>query len=350
MSISELNNNESVFIEPKALENEISDLDQNIQTLIQKINKANKELIEIDKKLSKIDPSTGIIGGFKYFFSSTADKQNINELKIQKAALESFRESNHEALSYCEQQIKHYEKAAEKNQSSNSILMPYCEETFADKGTLLIQAPTMIDHGISAAYLAPIGLGGDPILMKLTKKAQGIFQKAISCRMIKDLYIEAMLTPHPKTGETGPWKFFLLDNDNIPESTKKHGGSCGHENRWILIDGQRSDEEILSIFVFELTNAIASEKFHALDQAAKKGKISREDYAKRKEFIEHQGMLRHETIMRHAAKEMRWNVPSSVFMDGEKDFGRYWEQIKDRAHTESYRKQWDRFQGSMKAG
>jgi hypothetical protein len=116
---------------------------------------------------------------------------------------------------------------------------------------------------------------------------------------------------------------------------------CSFEYRSIAINVDLPDDEILSCFVFELTNAASSRQVEQLVQGVEEGTISREAYARTVEKIEHAGAMRHHSIMSGAVTKMGWDPIIDRFKGYTKDFDRYWEENKNGAHVESSRKRWD---------
>ena len=350
MSISGLNNENNC---PEGLPNdivELSCLNEKIYGLIHRINSAQLELREAYKSLNRIViPEHPIIQDLKKLlfdlFGISLFGRGSSDLLIKIDNLQALRDFYHKRLNTYEKQLSKCLKVFEKYEAYLKPLeIAYTEEMLKDSDTriedcVLIQTLP----GITIQQMAPAGVGADPILASLTTKAEKIFEKAMSCRLIKELYIEAMLTPDSETDQIGPWTLLLLDNDHIPENIQRFGGSCAPHCRSIIIDAQKSDEEILSTFVFELTNATSSKEFHKLDQATIKGEISREDYAKSIERIEHQGLLRQCAIMDFANKKHGWGDLTNSLDYVPRDFDIWWDIIKDGAHTESYRDAWDRY-------
>ena len=361
MSIYGINNNEPSCPEGYVADkNEITFLDEKIQTVIRKIDQTKQELNEVKKQLWLIDPALVgqercFIDSLKYGFLTLvtgcaygeAEKAKVVELLRKKEGLESLRAANHEYLGHYEQQLKKCEKAFEKYQ-------PYLEKQARAYVENLAKASGQQPHeiiygaspaGISISQIGPLGASENvPALTEYNERAQKIFEKAMSFSLIKELYIEAMLTPDPLTGEIGPWALQLSDPAKTsfdPNGAMVFGGSCNPVGRMIEINANQTDDVILATFVFELTNATSAQKFHQLAQDAEKGIISRENYAKTNEYIEYQGALRHHAIMRRAVQEMEWNSKVDFFKDIPRNFEVYWRRIKNGTHTEHYRNQWE---------
>lgn len=134
-----------------------------------------------------------------------------------------------------------------------------------------------------------------------------------------------------------------MNATNISAIVKKFGAACCNSVRAIGINETFSADKIISLFVFELTNAISAKKFEEVHQAALKGKIDREEYAMKMEFIEFMGTQRHHQIMAYAIDKMGWDQSMDIYRDRDRDysFEDYFKDIKDSPHTEFYRNYWD---------
>ncbi len=179
----------------------------------------------------------------------------------------------------------------------------------------------------------------------LPSRSWRIFQKALSCPRITELYNEARLAKYDEMGKDDfCWVLDLRSSDNDFSTFKK--AFCNPSRRSIVIDSRLSDDEILALFVFELTNAASSKEIYQIHRAAFEGKISREDFACSLERLEHEGTLKHSSIMNHAVAEMGWDRSLKDYYDENplEDFDEYWPLIKDDAHTNGYRNQWDKIQ------
>jgi len=107
---------------------------------------------------------------------------------------------------------------------------------------------------------------------------------------------------------------------------------------------------LIGILTFELTNAKRTSCFLKAYDAAVLEELSKEEYTKRYEEIEFENIKSHLDVCKKAITEMRW--PASWIEEIEKlypfpvaetDFPTYWEIIKDGAHAEFYRKNWESF-------
>ena len=355
MSILKVNNSKTDISRNLHLDlTEISCLDEKIHGLAHKIVSANQELEHVKAELknikpSKVDEKTLISEGFsddfiRFFLRSQVPSQElqnkISELKAQKEGLKTLIAANHEYLSHYEQQMKKCTAVFEKNFphfKADQISAAREKVKTTDSKDIPIMPIRIPQRGVGLMEVFPLDGNLDLSRLGLQERGQRIFERAMSYYRIKTLYLEAVLTPDGITGVTGPW-ILLLTND---VSAKEFTAVCAPGIRCIMVNANQSDDEILSQFVFELTNAVSSKKFDPIYKGAVEGKISREEFAKSIERIEHEGDLRHHSIMRHAVNEMRWDSMMDGSKDIPKDFDVFWSSFKNSAHSEFYRNQWD---------
>ncbi len=195
---------------------------------------------------------------------------------------------------------------------------------------------------IKLTKIIPYGMVLDSKLIEMRKRAQQIFEKAIESTDVRCLYIEAMAQPHPSTNITGSWE--LVFATKAENESLEFGAFCNSALRLICLDEAVSDEEALSSFIFELTNAASSQRFSQIYDLAINGKISREEYAKTKEAIEHEGSLRHCFIMLKAIEQLGWCSSFATEYFDRMDFETVWPLTQNSRHTEAYREQWDSIQ------
>ena len=345
---------------------ELACIDEKIQYLMRKVLSANQDLHQVNTELKKLGCSAFSkfrSGSFQYVDGGVlsrirnslkdkfrglkntglSNKHEIESLLSKKAALEEFREVNHNALSHYEQALAKCEQAFMMFKESNNFLLEPIDEVKIQEPGLNQGNGLLVgySYGITLGQFMPYGIGADPTVIDAQARAQKLFEKAMSCRKIKDLYIEAMLTSNPLTGEIGPWVLYLMNEKACLPEIKEFGAGCNMESRIIEVDERHTDDEVLATFVFELTNAVSSQSFHELIVAAQQGNIDRETYAKETERIEHEGTLRHRRIMSSAIKTMGWDRSMDIFRRLKTSFDEHWPYIKNSPHTEFYREQWD---------
>lgn len=366
MSISDININEADDAQNLHVDlTEISCLDEKIQTLAHKIVSANTELKSVKAKLKNMK----FVGDRKTYTNLGFSKKDIevlmsipqsplyldqlSELQAKKEALKTLIKANHEYLSHYEQQLKKCVTVFEKNHphykaSQISAARGNIKAVGLDIDTLKTSI-LIPQRGVGLMELIPLHESENLLRLDLQERGQRIFERAMSCQSIKNLYLEAMLTPDPETGETGPWVLLLRNSEKIDPALKLAGDGCCivTRRRSIELNADLSDDLILTHFVFELTNAVSSKALDQVHKAAQEGKISREDYAKSKERIEHEGVFRHHSIMRHAVSEKGWDPSMDGYEGSLKNFEDYWANIKTSEHTEFYRKQWDSIREKM---
>lgn len=260
-----------------------------------------------------------------------------------KAALEQEREKQHNKLTQYDQAA--IACAAELDEFLDTLENPTpANETILDKTQLNEEDPNILTYdtilSVRTSPVKPVGAGKTLEFIQGNERAQQIFERAMSSKYLKELYIEAMLTPHPETKKIGSWLFILKKKED--DIGLEFGAYCGNIDRTICIDRARPDDEALSAFIFELTNAVSTDRFEKLHKLALEGSLSREEYAEGKEAIEHEGALRHHAITTEVIKEKGWSDSIDIYQGLPADFESLWPEIKDERHTEFYREQWDR--------
>jgi hypothetical protein len=339
---------------------EISCLNEKVHTLMRKISATNKELSEVKRELRNFDPalvgeqnyvkSAGILGAavncflfLSYGIGKMGREGKISGLLFKKEALEKLRDVNHNWLEHYEQTLRKCETVYEQ-QYGQDLMPPEFYQSLLPEGTDIKEAFFCTDcqHGVQLLKTLPVGMGTNLEFLNAEERAQRVFERAMSCRVIKDLYIEAMLTKDPITGATGaPWTLLFPPEEFISPGVKEFGASCNSRDRIIYLNPSLSDDEALSSFVFELTNAVSANRFHKLIQDAEDGKIGSELFAKETERVEHEGALRHHSIMKVAIPEKKWSLELDTFRDLPHTFEVVWPYIASSSHTEFYRKAWE---------
>lgn len=95
----------------------------------------------------------------------------------------------------------------------------------------------------------------------------------------------------------------------------------------------RTEDEILSIIVFEITNFIQKNRFYALDHRT----LTADEYAKENERIEYDGTKMHHAAVSKAIRANNWSPSIDIYKKTESDFASHWNRIKNSAHAEYYR-------------
>lgn len=170
---------------------------------------------------------------------------------------------------------------------------------------------------------------------ELEERARRLMDKALSCAAIKQLYDQANAVPARIPG--GPQKLVIKFIKNPPWFAEILTAS-----REILLASHTQDDYALSLFTFELTNAIKLSRYYQLHIKAYNITISSEEYAKEIKRMEFEGGIFHSKIMKIAIKELNLD-PSSDNFDylNQLDFERCWhEHDKYIPHTQYYRDQY----------
>ncbi len=342
---------------------ELSCLDEKIQRLMHKIVYASDELKEVEARLREIKPEPVneqelISFGFskraiEFLKTPPQDPQllhEISKLEDKKEAFQTLLDANHRCLAHYEQQLKHCTEVFHKTYPSYKIDQISAAQAEINErvGNIHNETIDLPQKGIGLMETVSFEENQNRFLSALQARSQRIFEKAMTCQAIKTLYIEAMMTGNPSTGQTGPWCLQLLPNASKLLSLGESRGACYFGLRTIVIESELSDDEILSVFVFELTNAVSTKKSVQVREDAKEGTVTREDFVKRIEEIEFDGTKRHHSIISRAVVEMGWDPSLDTYKDMSREFDFYWPIIQKNSHADRYGKQWDRIQ-SMKA-
>lgn len=163
---------------------------------------------------------------------------------------------------------------------------------------------------------------------------------ALTSKAINALYEKAKTTLI--SGKSGPWAIEFA-------AKLEFEAFCNFQQRKIRLSSNLSDDQALSSFVFELTNAISFNKHDALYQKAISGQIECEEYVKEIERVEHEGILLHHKVITEAINEMKWSTALDDYQNTPKDFETYWSKIKITSHADYYRKNWSNYNGYYKA-
>lgn len=254
MSISQTTTlNDDPFETLAPLVTERACIDEKIQYLAHKIDLTNQELRTVNAELGRLES----FKSYKSLSFNTLKKTNekIYNLSAKKEALSTLKERNHcylnfyeKALLECENryqeafrkydedsdrwaarvrearlkqkntemdspefraaslEVSRAKKELSKSNSHLQDLNTYTGLRGEDRMLLKDGFPVEVNmhpHGIKLAQVLPVDRGADPAVFLSQERAQKLFEKAMSCRKIKDLYIEAMLTPD-STGKIGP--------------------------------------------------------------------------------------------------------------------------------------------------
>ncbi len=166
-------------------------------------------------------------------------------------------------------------------------------------------------------------------------RAEKIFLTAMKSSAIRALYETAVNSPSD-TLPSGPWS--IIVTEDIPS---EYNAECHFSNREIHIRSNISDDEALTLLVFELINAISFPKFTAIWRKTDQGQTECEDYVKEIERIEFEGTLIHHKMITEAIKEMNWSDKLDIYGGNALlDFETRWSVIKFSTHANRYRDSW----------
>jgi predicted nucleic acid-binding Zn-ribbon protein len=202
----------------------IACLDEKIQTVAQRIIAANQELNSVKTELRQIKPKVDDQELKSYGFSEESiafmkkvpseHQDRASELKTKKDALKTLVAANHEYLTHYEQKLKKCIAAFDKAYPNYRIDQISAKVALAqaERKDIMMDVSLSQGRGVSLTQMGPSST------VPWQERAERIFERALSYQGIKDLYLEAMLAPYPKTGETGPWKLWLAKNNEPPLS------------------------------------------------------------------------------------------------------------------------------------
>ncbi|MGD0665788.1 MAG: hypothetical protein ABSA17_08725 [Rhabdochlamydiaceae bacterium] len=330
-------------------------LKNKIASKMQKIVAANREIDALDLELRRYDiewlrftqnPTfrslPDIAANSWNLWHSSSREKYASDLRLKKMPFEAVKEKNHEKLARYEEAYKTEMPPLDLSPSAEDARLI---EIFKEKDI----HPTLHYIGITLPCISltkyiSIGLGANPEFIERQDRAQKLFEKAMSCRAIRELYMEAMLYKDP-TNRTGSWSLFFrhAHEDKCPnELIVTRAYTCGRMLRTIVLHAQLDDIKALALFIFELTNAASSLRWEELYSLARQRKIGREEFAKGAEAIEHDGALKCLAITTAAIAELGWPASLKTFEARSIDFESWWKCNNNKFHTQLYRKQWDR--------
>jgi hypothetical protein len=186
-------------------------------------------------------------------------------------------------------------------------------------------------------------------------RSKMLLARALRSKAITALYERACNVP-TEGNKLGPW---TIEFDRDAEGNAR----CLHYSRKIIMGTNFSDDEALVRLVFELMNAIFSEKYIAWDEEVRSGQMPCKTYVKENERQEFLNTFLHSQVMKNAIAEMGWSNELDYYAEGheelrkiveksngglrlnsreflEKMFKEVWIQQKYSTHADHYRRQW----------
>lgn len=165
----------------------------------------------------------------------------------------------------------------------------------------------------------------------------GLISRILTFKPTRDLYYSAKNTPS-STYRSGLWNILYVKKNKI-----SFEANCDFDERTISIQEDVLDDNLsLSYLIFELTNAIQSQRFKRARWKVLNGTLSRNNFAKKFERIELRGTLIHRNIIEKAIKERGWPLSMNIYRNRNRDFDIDWQNwIKDSVHTQYYRIMYD---------
>jgi len=129
-------------------------------------------------------------------------------------------------------------------------------------------------------------------LMTDAAKVKRLRNNLLACARSRKLYEAAVATEHPITGLTGEWRieFISPDDPEFAGDNAPFEADCNWRTRTIRVSSTKSYREAVIRVIFEMTNAVATPEFVAVEQLGiDEGSICCNTYTKRREKIEHTG-------------------------------------------------------------
>ncbi len=190
----------------------------------------------------------------------------------------------------------------------------------------------------------------------LKVRSARLVERALMSKDIRALYDRASATPSVGN-KLGPWVVAF-------KRDREFKAACCPGKRKIIINVNCSDDEALDSLVFELTNAIFSEKYLTWDEKVRSGQMPCEKYVKKTERQEFENTILHSVVMRNAITEMGWSNALDYYGKYHEElrkiveqsnggvrlelkdlhremFEQYWIRQKNTTHADFYRKQWE---------
>jgi len=144
-------------------------------------------------------------------------------------------------------------------------------------------------------------------------------------------------------------KFYPQGNkENLPKKSfawaKLTTGELGIQlgNNDILDIAHSTEDDILSLMVFEFTNFLQCDRLHTVGVSPD---IANDDqYAEAVEHVEYDGAHIHHRVIQQAIKTNKWNPAMDHYGRALKNkwrtFKDFWRDMYDHPHAEAYRKDW----------
>lgn len=172
-------------------------------------------------------------------------------------------------------------------------------------------------------------------------RTKRLIERAQKSKIIAALCKEAFAVSTP-LHKSGAWNIIFTDAPDFH-------AACYSQDRHIRIHSRYSDDEALTLLIFELVNAVHYPRYAKFDQLARENGISREGYAFNCERIEYDTLCLHRQILTAAITEMGWGKNLFAFhhINPDKDvsFKEYWQRCQVTKHTDFFRRQWEALRG-----
>ncbi|MGD0665789.1 MAG: hypothetical protein ABSA17_08730, partial [Rhabdochlamydiaceae bacterium] len=226
-------------------------LKDKITSKMQKIVTANREINALDLELRRYDiewlrftqtfsfrllPDFAV-NSWNWWHSYRREKY-ATELSEKKKPFGAVKEKNHVKL-------EQYEEAY-KREILPLDLSPSAEDARIIEMLKQNDAPQRLHYlcitlpYISLTKYISIGIATDPEFIERQDRAQRIFEKAMSCRAIRELYMEAMFY-EDENNRTGSWSLFFRDAHHKGAESLE-GAYIVRPLRFIVINAAHSDD------------------------------------------------------------------------------------------------------------
>jgi hypothetical protein len=133
-----------------------------------------------------------------------------------------------------------------------------------------------------------------------------------------------------------------LDSPNGPEY--QSSASSNFEEGEIVVKLGKTENEMLSSVIFEITNFKQQKLFEKIDDIEYLKSIDADQYAKETEHIEYNGIQIHHDVIQQAIQTSGWDQEIDEYatvLDSWQTFEDYWKERSDDEHAHYYRMEYD---------
>jgi hypothetical protein len=174
-----------------------------------------------------------------------------------------------------------------------------------------------------------------PFMLQPFKSCKPLLDTIKRCQATRELYEKAQAAFKAHNGRD----LKIRKVKEIPFSA-----DCHFQSGIIRIRGDiKTNADALSRIIFELANAIQTERFFEVHQLAVNAVLGRKNYAERQEEIEHRSILIYrETVQRAVEQQGPDWAWENEFYDKNVDKDKYLEMARASGHTRYFEEFWDK--------